>query len=164
MFTRDAVFIAFLGLKGKAYMETPSYDALLADLRTRRARLDAAISVIEDLVASGDLAGVATTSIGSPSYGANSDQEIPSDAFFGMTITDATKKYLGMVKKKQSTKQIMDALERGGMPHKAKKFYLTVYTTLRRADKAKRHEIVKVGNDWGLPEWYGATRGAEEGD
>lgn len=39
-------------------MVAPDYTAVLADLKERRAKLDAAIEVIEQMVASGDLVGV----------------------------------------------------------------------------------------------------------
>lgn len=61
--------------------------------------------------------------------------------------------YLGMVKRKQSTKQLMEVLERGGYPHRSKNFYTTVFGVLNRHWKTQG-EIVKVDGDWGLREWY----------
>jgi hypothetical protein len=70
-----------------------------------------------------------------------------------MSIPDAVKAYLGMVKRKQSTKQLVEALSRGGYPHRSKNFYNTVFGVLTRHWKTQG-EIVKVSGDWGLKEWY----------
>jgi hypothetical protein len=79
---------------------------------------------------------------------------IPPDAFFRMSIADAARKYLAMVKKKQTIQQIADSLEQGGITHTSKRFYGTVLTTLRRQEK-QVGDIVKVGRGiWGLAEWY----------
>lgn len=79
---------------------------------------------------------------------------IPPDAFFRMSIADAARKYLAMVKKKQTIQQIADALEAGGLTHTSRRFYGTVLTTLRRQEK-QVGDIVKVGRGiWGLAEWY----------
>src|SRR5438477_411254 len=58
---------------------------------------------------------------------------ISDDAFFGLSITEAAKKYLGMVKRKQTVREIADALDRGGLPHTSSNFVATVATMLRRA-------------------------------
>src|SRR5438477_13138557 len=50
------------------------------------------------------------------------ETEISHDSFFGMTIADAAKKYLGMVKATKSTAVIAEALERGGLKHSSKSF------------------------------------------
>jgi len=131
--------------------EPVNYEAVLTDLRAKRASLDVAIAGIEQLQAVGtgsaDL-GAATKVIDPAS--------IPDDAFFGLSVVEAAKKYLGIVKRKQSVQEIADALERGGLPHTSSKFVATVATMLRRASDP---DLAKVGRgDWGLANWYGNRR------
>jgi hypothetical protein len=118
------------------------YEQVLTDLKARRAQLDSAIAAIEQIM------GSITAAV--PGLKAPELSDIAEDAFHGMSIADATKKYLGMVRRKQSTKEIMAALEQGGLPHSA---YNTVYAVIRRREE-QVGDIVKVGSDWGLAEWY----------
>jgi hypothetical protein len=121
------------------------YQAVLVDLEARRGQLDAAIAGVKAIVASG---GGAITN--GHSEGVIRPEDIPSHAFLTLSIADATKKYLGMVKSKQTLPQIMQALERGGLPP-AK--YSTVYAVLRRRE-SQVEDIVRMGDEWGLTEWY----------
>lgn len=118
------------------------YEAVLADLQDRRAKIDAAIEAVKGIVAALGIhpSGSRITGL----------KDIPSDAFFTMSIADAALKYLGMVKSKQSTEQILEALERGGLPPMK---YDSVYTLLRRRAN-QVGDIVRVGDDWGLAAWY----------
>lgn len=122
--------------------EPIDYEQVLADLKARRAQLDSAIAAIEQMI------GGITSAV--PGVKTAESIDIAEDAFHGMSIADATKKYLSMVKRKRSTKEIMEALEDGGLPSSA---YNTVYAVLRRREE-QVGDIVKVGNDWGLAEWY----------
>jgi hypothetical protein len=131
--------------------EPVNYEAVLADLRVKRASLDAAIAAIEQLQTVGGMSSEATAlpKTIDPS-------SIPDDAFFGLSVVDAAKKYLTIVKRKQSVKEIADALDRGGLPHSSSNFVATVATMLRRANDS---DLVKVGRgDWGLAGWYGSRR------
>lgn len=58
-----------------------------------------------------------------------------------------------LVAESHPTKQLMEALERGGYQHRSKNFYTTVFGVLNRHWKTQG-EIVKVDGDWGLREWY----------
>jgi hypothetical protein len=79
-----------------------------------------------------------------------SSGQIPSDAFFRMGIVPAARKYLEMVKRKQTIPEIARALEAGGFKHRSKRFDATIRTTLRRSG-----EFMKLGRgEWALPEWY----------
>ena len=136
--------------------EPVNYEVVLADLRARRASIDSAIAAIEQLQA---------VLAGQPGDGLAASRQIdpasiPEDAFFGLSIAEAAKKYLGMVKRKQSVKEIADALDRGGLPHTSTDFINTVGTMLRRANDP---ELAKVGRgDWGLANWYGNRRPKQE--
>src|SRR5207253_2282535 len=78
------------------------------------------------------------------------ESAIPSDAFFGMTISEAVKKYLRIAKRKKPLVEIVKALDAGGIPHQSKNFYTSVSTSIRRDT-----DIVQVGRgEYGLAEWY----------
>ena len=46
----------------------------------------------------------------------------------------------------------MESLRAGGVTTTAKDFYTTVYTAIRRLADAS--EVVNIGKEWGLAEWY----------
>jgi hypothetical protein len=119
--------------------EPVNYEAVLADLEAKKAQIDAAIAAIRAL------AGIGTAS---PNQGAS--QGLEPHSFLGMSIPDATKKYLSIVKRKQSTQDIMKALEAGGLPPS---LYNTIYGVLRRRQK-QVGDIINFKGDWALAEWY----------
>lgn len=127
------------------------YGTVLAQLRAKRDQLDAAIGAIEALggVADGTSLAPVTQSPGNR----GGSGEIASDAFFGMSVLDATEKLLGVVKKPQSANAIANALEKGGLVHQSGNFTATVYTTLRRAEE-RGDRVTKVQKNWGLANWY----------
>src|SRR4051812_35637611 len=117
--------------------EPVNYEAVLADLPAKRDSLDAAIAAIEQLKGVGQMSGDG----GAPAKPID-PSSIPDDAFFGLSVVEATKKYLSIVKRKQSVKEIADALDRGGLPHSSSNFVGTVSTMLRRANDP---DLAKVG-------------------
>jgi hypothetical protein len=136
-------------------------EVALADLKARRAKLDNAIEAIEGLLGRPSTGGGGNTStpVETPSRGA----ALAEDAFFGMSIQDAARKYLKMVKKPQSAAEIAKALEAGGMTHQSKYLPNTVRTTLIRIAN-NGGDLVQVKKDWALAEWYpGLRRGKREG-
>ncbi len=120
-----------------------NYEAVLADLLERRSQIDAAITAIQNIIKG-------SGAIANGSQRVTRLQDVPSDAFFTMSISDAAVKYLGMAKSKQSTEEIMQALEQGGLPPMK---YDSVYTLLRRRAN-QVGDVVRVGDDWGLTAWY----------
>lgn len=145
------------GVKMTANDLSPDYKAVLADLRAKRDKLSAAISALEELwgVAPGDEEGHDEFPVPpNRSNAGSSPAVIQSDAFFGLSIVEASKKLLGMAKRPQSAEQIADALRRGGMLNTSKNFPNTVMSVLNRNDKAGG-DIVKVGpGSYGLASWY----------
>jgi hypothetical protein len=119
--------------------EPINYEAVLADIEERIAKLQATAEGIREIMS---IAG------SSPSGGPGG--KIPHDAFLKMTIPDATKKYLTMARQKKDTQTIMDALESGGLPRSQ---YQTVYAVLRRREK-QVGDIINMNGDWALSEWY----------
>jgi hypothetical protein len=121
-----------------------NYNAVLADLEARKAQLDTMITGVKLLLASGG--GSANGHV----EGVISPENIPTHAFLTLSIADATKKFLDMVKSKQSVPQIAQALERGGLPPAKNN---TVYSVLRRRE-SQFGDIIRVGDEWALASWY----------
>lgn len=66
-----------------------------------------------------------------------------------MSVTDAAKKYLGMVREPKTVAEITEALNRGGLPCKLD----SVMTIISRGGRAG--DFAKIGSGhWGLPEFY----------
>jgi hypothetical protein len=137
------------------------YAAILADLEAKRAAIEASISAIRAAMGIGavnimDVTGVianapsSATQIAPPITGA----DIPDGAFFRKSVPEATAHLLAMLKKKQTTQEIADALLRGGMESTSNDFLSVVTAGLYRARKMPNSPIVKLGNHWGLKEWY----------
>jgi hypothetical protein len=118
------------------------WQAALAEIEAQIATLEAAAQGIRVMLG---MAGPTTTRpTGGPGGG------IKSDSFLKMSIPDATKKLLEMERSKQSTQDVMDALEKGGLPPSK---YNTVYSILsRRASQVG--DIINMKGDWALAEWY----------
>src|ERR1017187_263067 len=133
--------------------EPIDYAAVLGDLKARRANLDSAIAAIEQIMAQ---VGTVPTQ--------PRDTVLSDDAFFGMSIQDAIRKYLSIVRKKKTVKEITDGLEAGGMEHTSKNFYNTVYTMLNREWVKADPELVKIGDLWGLAEGYPGRKLKKKGD
>ena len=124
--------------------------AALAEIEAEIAKLQATADVIRERIGR---AG------GSVHPGGGGGGGIRPDSFLKMSIPDATKKYLGMVRQKQSTQDIMDALEKGGLPPSK---YNTVYSILARREK-QAGDIINMKGDWGLAEWYPNYRKGSKG-
>ena len=131
--------------------ENTHWDAVIAELEMKRDQL---ISLIESLKAMRGmglpLVGGASMTLPSPHPHANSMPSISPDAFFGMTIPEATRKFLTMVKQAKPHPELCDALVRGGFKTNAANFRESVRATL-----ARDPGFVKVNGQWGLSEWYG---------
>jgi hypothetical protein len=116
------------------------WDAVIAELEAKKAQLDSAIQSIRAVANMGVMVGVAAP----PQNGS-----IPSDAFLGMSIPEATKKLLTMVRKRVGTPEIIKMLAQGGLPEPA---YNTAYAVLRRRQQ-QVGDIININGDWGLKEW-----------
>jgi len=115
------------------------YGAVLADLEAKKAQIESAIEAIRLI------SGMSTSPNPTGSGGAPEPH-----AFLGMSIPEATKVHLASTRRKQSTQDIMTALEAGGLPSSK---YSTVYAVLRRRE-AQVGDIINIKGDWGLAEWY----------
>jgi hypothetical protein len=144
-------------------------DAVIADLEVKKAAIENAIQALKALYPTGGDASLSAilgpvSPTGGSATVAVAPENIPDGAFFGMrSIAEAAKKYLGLVKRKQTTKQIVEALERGGFPHQSKKLYSTVYTSLQREEEREGGELVRIGSEWAIASWYpGHARRAKQ--
>jgi hypothetical protein len=140
--------------------EPVDYMAILADLEAKKAALEQAIASFRNALALGalgasDVANALVPSVFGPSTFVPSitGGEIPAGAFLGKSISEAAKLYLEIVKKKQTTREIADALPKGGIESTSKKNWIPiVHAALVRIHKAGA--LVKIGNQWGLAVWY----------
>lgn len=135
---------------------TIDYAAVLADLKARRAQIDAAIAGLE--------AANLTQAIGVTAVPLSADTStiastvaagLQRDSFFNLTVPDAAKKYLSIRKRAATTAEIIDALRTGGQASATGEgFSDTVTSGLHRSYK-QGSGIVRVGRGtWGLAEWY----------
>jgi hypothetical protein len=114
---------------------------VLENWKKERAELDSLILVMEKKIAA--RTGLSPTSTASGG-------RIGADEFFRLSTTEAIKKFLKIMgKPARATQEIIDGLKRGGA---SVANYTNVYTSLGRLQK--RTEVVKVGDAWGLEEWY----------
>src|SRR5438128_10787521 len=109
---------------GKSMGAAPSdYDAVIADLENQILELQNTVETLKRHRDKGLVTGEAIPLL--PRRPATlrtpeGEPEFPSDFFMKMSLPDAVKSYLSIVKRKQSTKQLMAALERGGYPTRSK--------------------------------------------
>jgi hypothetical protein len=124
------------------------YDAVLADLRSKRDQIDSAIAAIEAL-----RGGIGQ---GAPRPAAR--QESPSGVgagdLLGLSIADAAKKVLAIKRTPLRSPDIWVLFQAGGLVLNSKEPANTIGSVLtRRAEDTG--DIVRVGRGlWGLKEWY----------
>ena len=139
-------------------VEGTDVSALLANWEAKRAALDAAIASLRAAIAAGALGATMAGDVGafqpagSAYHQGTGGGEIPNGAFQGKTVSDAIKAYLSVVRKKQTTRDIVDALKRGGIESTSDHFDTIVYNALERM-RTSSAEIAKFGKLWGLTEW-----------
>ena len=152
------------------------YQAVLADLLARRAKLDIAIAAIREMAQGG-----APMESGEPSDSSQMDM-LPQSAapishtrpatanstlihdhsFFGMSTPEAIRKFLNMMKRPQRVSDISKALMEGGQIHArdTTTAYNNTYAALKRMRAAGEAARIKTG-EWGLAEWYSQNRPKE---
>jgi len=121
------------------------YEAVLADLRAKRAQIDTAIATIEAIRGGMSAAPIASadTPLGEgPGW------------LLGLTIPDAAKKLLATRRQPLRNPDIAEAFRAGGLAMNSKDPVNTIGSVLTRRF-AEVGDIVKVGRGtWGLREWY----------
>lgn len=125
------------------------YEAVLADLRAQRDKIDQTIELLTTL-----RGGTATTP--STQNGTVPDSGIVETAgmFLGMSIVDASKKLLAMRKRTMGNVEIAREIQAGGLVLTGKDPVNVVGSVLTRRFN-EIGDVVKVGRGiWGLKEWY----------
>ena len=100
--------------------------------------------------------GVAATPVQAQAVGVRDNVGAPGqvrpDEFFRMTIPDAIVKLLGIHRKPQPSRSIVDGLRDGGMLSNAKNFASNVWTAINRMQASG--VMVNTPTGWGLADWY----------
>jgi hypothetical protein len=139
-------------------MDQAADQQLLTELEQDRDDLERMIAWVKSRMEQADASKVSSTP--AKADGASPmrfPRLIAQDAFFRMSVPDAIKKYLNIVKRPKSAKDITAGLDTGGLTHQAKNLYATVYPTLLRMESSG--EVARVGKgEWGLSEWYPNVR------
>jgi hypothetical protein len=86
--------------------------------------------------------------------GAEARGTTPAGVYTGMTVIEAAKKFLKIVNRPASTKEIVMALEQGGLRHNSKDFYSSVYAIMRQRQQSHK-DVKRVASDWALAEETG---------
>jgi hypothetical protein len=137
-------------------MNESAYKQLLTELEQEREDIERMIVWVKGRMEQTDSVGTVTAPAKLPSP-ARFPRLLAPDAFFRMSVPDAIKGYLNIVKRPKTAKDITEGLQQGGLTTKAKNLYATVYPTLLRMEEGG--EVVRVTkNEWGLTEWYPGAR------
>ena len=122
-----------------------NYAAVVADLEAKRAELDSAIAAMKVLMRQTGSLAAATP----PVPRISSLDQVPPDAFVGLSISNAVRRLLEMMQRRLSMREILEGLRAGGLkPNK----YRNVYSIIRGRE-AYQADIIKVNKQWGLAEW-----------
>jgi hypothetical protein len=135
--------------------EEIDYEKILSKLQEDRADLDRMIAWVKGKLAKSDPLEHPTVDsliqkrpddpVRSPRF--------KSDTFFKMSVQQAIARCLALAKRPLTAREITGALETGGLTHKAKDLYQTVFPTLMRMkDKGEVDKLADGG--WGLSAWY----------
>ena len=126
------------------------YDAVLADLRAQREKIDQTIALISSL--RGMSSGIAALPLA-----ADQRPEAKEDVrsmFLGMSIVDAVLKLLALRKRKMTNNEILSELEAGGLEFSSQEPLNVIGSVLSRRFHAVG-DIVRVDRGtWGLKAWY----------
>ena len=133
------------------------YEAILVDLEAKKAAIETAIAGLKAAMSAfGTTEGTSFVKLGAtlvnPSMHGG---EVPAGAFLGKSIPESAKLYLSIAKSKKTTREIADALRKGGMETSSTNFENIVHAGLNRAMK-NTGAFLRVGKAWALPEWYPA--------
>ncbi len=133
------------------------YAAMLADLESERAKIDAAIAAIRPLAGVEGAESVASAT-GATQLSAQRKPELPTkiefDTFFSLNIPEAIKKFLAMMKRPQTVSAITEALRTGGLSTTAEDLMGTITATLTRMRRTTGEVVPVRRGEWGLKEWY----------
>lgn len=124
------------------------YEPVIAELKAQMEECQRMISMLELMRSKAGFTGPIASLSSAPAQ-QNGSTSFANDAFFGMTIADAAKKYLGVTRKTATTRAIAEALIAGGFKTSAKNFVENVRSIISR-----NPGIVFINGEYGLAEWY----------
>lgn len=142
------------------------YEKVISDLEAKRAAFNAAVDVaiqnMRFVMAAMNSLSVAPAAgnlalLGHAPKVSVTPGGVTPDAFFGLGIAEAAIKYLQIVKRQQTSRDIADALEGANYHHTSQNFVNTVNTALYRRERDEK-DVVKIGRNWALAEWYPGRR------
>jgi hypothetical protein len=136
--------------------QTPDYLAtLLADIEAKKAALEAASVAIRTAIAAGALGTPGDFQVASTIVNATATPagmaDLPRGAFLGMTAAEAIKLYLSAVRKRQTNKEIAQALKDGGLVSTGN---FDKYITSALFRLKEDGELLRFDDGWGLSAWY----------
>jgi DNA-directed RNA polymerase delta subunit len=127
------------------------YEAVIADLKAQRAKIDETIAVLTSLRSGAGAVGTAHGTSSATGQGAVVET---AGMYLGMSIADATKKLLALRMRTMGNVDIARELQAGGLAMTSKDPVNTVGSVLTRRFN-EVGDIVKIGRGiWGLKEWY----------
>lgn len=130
-----------------------SYEAVLADLRAKRAEIDATIRTLE-MMSGLKLSDTGAGKSFSGEEIADASTESEAGLFLGMSIVDATKKLLALRKRAMGNPEIARELKAGGLVLNSADPVNTIGSVLTRRFN-QVGDVVKISRGtWGLKEWY----------
>jgi hypothetical protein len=124
-------------------------DPVLAHMKAMLASLQSAIAHYEAFKGLRPSEGLTDGAKVSPSVVDDRPEQLGPGVFHGLSISEAAKRFLEITKKKQKTRAICDAIQKGGIETDAKNFLSNVYTTLLR-----NKDFIRVGSYWALADWH----------
>jgi len=148
-------------------MPSQSLEEYLASLEAQRATLNLQIAgarialglAPDDSGAAGMASLTAGQGLGAGLRAGAVTGRIRPDEFFRMSIPEAIKAYLEIMKQPQTPKAITDGLKAGGVLSESSHFYANVLTAIKRLRAAGQVINTKTGG-WGLASWYAGRSGA----
>ena len=126
-----------------------NYQSVLDDLIARRAKLDAAIDAIRDIMGDRPSREVETVKL---AHGGLFEAQVIAGPYAGKTIGAAVVEFLKAMGEPRSTTDILVGLRRGGVRSQSKNFYRTLYNTLTTNLDKELVRDEETGR-WGLKEW-----------
>jgi len=140
------------------------YAAILADMEAKKASLENAIAGLRAALATGAL-GVIGVKVGDAlafkdsagpalppaSISVGQPISLPRGAFLGKTGADAIKLYLTAARRKQTNKEIAQALRDGGLESTGSIDNLVTNSLFRLKQEGT---VLRFDDGWGLAEWY----------
>ena len=121
------------------------YRAVLADLESKKAAIEATIAGVRMLLAQSITPGTTPLTV--------SGGKVTANSFSKMGAVEAAENYLNLANQLKSTAEIVEALEAGGIVHTSQDFKKTISTVLSAKARDASSEITKVGDKWGLASW-----------